>query len=42
MTFIVWDKNGHRHSEYVRTDKEDQAWEEIHMMYPDAEYIELF
>lgn len=42
MIFIVWDKDGHRHSESVNTENEDLAWEQINMLYPDAEYIESY
>lgn len=41
-TFIVWDADGHRHTESVRANNEDSAWETIRMDYPDAEYIESF
>lgn len=39
-TFIVWDKC--RHSETITAENEDLAWEQIHMLYPDAEYIESY
>jgi hypothetical protein len=47
MTFIVFFKDGHR--ETVSTSyregierEEDAAWDYIHSMYPEAEYIEHF
>ena len=39
-TFIIWD--GSRHSETVTAISEDLAWEQIYMLYPEAEYIELY
>ena len=41
-TFIVFDKNGYRHSERVNVDNEDSAWDMINTDFPDADYIEMF
>lgn len=41
-TFIVWDADGHRHTESVRANNEDSAWDMIRTYYSDADYIELY
>lgn len=47
VTFIVFHKNGSREQYSTRYDEDredevDAAWDEVRMMFPDAEYIERF
>lgn len=41
MIFIVYDKNGYGHTYASRYDNEDNAWDDVYTMFPDADYIEL-
>ena len=42
MTFIVWHENGSREMYSNRYDEVDAAWEDVHMTFSNADYIESY